>query len=313
MYLYQSLIMLSKFLSPLQRAINNPEYIIMRILGRFNFLRSLMVRLHHQDFSDLSDRSRESIFPELNTNQIINQIERDGCYIGLELSPDIVGKLLDFASSSICYGNRNPSQGFPYEEKTRVLKENPDFLIGSFYNLDLLCPTVKLIEEDPQIIQIAAHYLHSKPVLQGTSMWWSFATNASEEDRSNAAQMYHMDLDDYRFIKFFFYLTNVTENGGPHVIVKGTHKNKKIAHQLKLRRFSDREIIDSYGEDRVTTLCGSAGYGFIEDTLCFHKGYPPDSQDRLVIQVEFGLRDYGVQHTNIDPAKLKQINLPILN
>ena len=123
----------------------------------------------------------------------------------------------------------------------------------------------------------------------------SFAVkNASEQDRSDAAQKYHMDVDDYRFIKFFFYLTDVDENGGPHVVVKGTHKHKKFAHQLKLQRFSDQEMVTEYGADKVDVLCGLAGYGFIEDTLCFHKGYPPLNRDRLVLQVEFGLRDYGI-------------------
>jgi Phytanoyl-CoA dioxygenase (PhyH) len=305
--------MLKKILSPIKRTTSNPSYVIMRLLGRFNFIRSLMVRLHHQSFLDVSNPSKKSILPNLNTHGIVDTIKRDGYYAGLELSPDIVTDLVNFASTAICYGNRNPTQGFSYQDKTRILAENPSFLLGAFYNLNVLCPIVKRIEEDPQILAIATHYLKSKPILQGTNMWWSFATNASEKERSKAAQMYHMDLDDYRFIKFFFYLTDVDEHSGPHVIVKGTHNSKKFAHQLKMQRFSDREIVTNYGADRITMLCGSAGYGFIEDTLCFHKGYPPHSQDRLVIQVEFGLRDYGVQHTNIDPNKLKQINLPILN
>jgi hypothetical protein len=305
--------MLSKILSPVKRVVSNPGYVIMRMLGRFNSLRSLMVSLHHQDFADLSNPSEKSIFSELNTNEIVKTIKRDGYYKGLELPPALVNELLDFASTDTCYANRNPTKGFSYQDKAKILAEYPNFLLGSFYNINVLCPAVKLIEEDPQILEIAAHYLQSKPILQGTNMWWSFATNASAEERSNAAQMYHMDLDDYRFIKFFFYLTDVDEHGGPHVIVKGTHKNKKFAHQLKMQRFSDQEIIANYGSDKITTLCGSAGYGFIEDTLCFHKGYPPSNQDRLVIQVEFGLRDYGVQHTNIDPSKLKEINLPILS
>jgi hypothetical protein len=305
--------MLNKILADVKkltnRFTNNPRYIFMRIIGRFNALRSLMVSLWHQDFLEISNLSTKSIFPELEINKILSRLKKDGYFTGIYLPTDLVTSLVDFASSSICYANRHPEKGFYYKDKTQVLEKHPNFLLGSFYNLDLSCPAVKLIEEDPQILKIAAYYLKSKPILQGTNMWWSFAVNASEQERSDAAQLYHMDLDDYRFIKFFFYLTNVDEHGGPHMIVKGTHEKKKFIHQLKLQRFSDQEIINEYGSENITALCGLAGYGFIEDTLCFHKGHPPNSQDRLVIQVEFGLRDYGLQHSNIDPKALKQIDL----
>jgi hypothetical protein len=305
-------ILINKILPPLIRVVENPSYAIMRILGRFNIVRALMISLHHQEFNSESAAKTDSIFPELNIAEIVDQIETDGYYLGLQLPQNTVRKIFNFAASSPCYGNRNPSKGFSYQNKEKILADNPDFLLGSFYNVSELCPAVKSIEEDPQLLAIAAHYLNSQPILQGTNVWWSFAVDASEQDRSDAAQMYHFDLDDYRFIKFFFYLTDVDEHGGPHVIVKGTHKSKKFAHQLKLRRFSDREMVSEYGADKVTVLCGTAGYGFIEDTLCFHKGNPPQDRDRLVVQVEFGLRDYGVQHTNIDPQSLKQITASCL-
>ncbi len=301
--------MINRFLSKIRVFIRNPRYISMRILGRFNFLRYLISWLHYQDFSDVKNLDGKSIFSKLNVDKVVNQLKKDGYYEGLQLPPDLVQNLLDFASSSVCHGNRHPEKGFYYKDKAKVLAKNPDILLASFYNLNLLCPSLKLIQEDPQILKIAAHYLQSKPVWQGSIMWWSFAIKASQLDQDYAAQRYHMDVDDYRFIKFFFYLTDVDENGGPHIIVKGTHNKKRFAHQLIMQRYSDQEIIDDYGSAKVVTLCGLAGYGFIEDTLCFHKGYPPNHQDRLIIQVEFGLRDYGFQHPNIDPQKLKTISV----
>jgi len=305
--------MLSRTLSQVQRVITNPKYAAMRFFGRFNVLRPLAVRLHHRKASLELDPSHCSIFPELDTQAIVNALRRDGLCPGLKLPQDVVQEILDFAASSMCYGNRLPTKGFYYSDRTAVLQDHPDILLGSFYNISAQCPAVKRLEEDPQIRAIAAVYLNSQPILQGTHLWWSFAVDAPEQARSNAAQMYHFDLDDYRFIKFFFYLTDVDEEGGPHVIVKGTHNCKKLAHQIKLRRFSDQEMIDEYGADQITVVCGSSGYGFIEDTLCFHKGYPPKSQDRLVIQVEFGLQDYGVQHSYMDTQTIRQIVLPSLS
>jgi hypothetical protein len=303
--------MLDRILSQAKRALSNLKYGLMRAVGRFDFIQPLMVRLHHQQFVNPSNHT-DSIFPKLNIDEIVGSIRNDGYYLGIKMPDYLVREILDFASSSICYANSHVEKGFSYKDRMEVLKENPAFLLCSFYNLSILLPVVKIIEEDPQILEIAARYLESKPILQSTKMWWSFAVESSEQDRHNAAQMYHTDLDDYRFLKFFFYLTDVDENSGPHAIVRGTHKYKKFTH-LIMRRFSDSEIIDEYGAGNIRTICGAAGYGFIEDARCLHKGSPPHTKDRLLFQVEFGLRDYGVSHTNVDPAKLKQINLPILS
>ena len=48
----------------------------------------------------------------------------------------------------------------------------------------------------------------------------------------------------------------------------------------------------SYGSERQTLFCGPAGYGFAEDIFGFHKGLHPESGERLMIQVGYGLRDY---------------------
>jgi hypothetical protein len=55
----------------------------------------------------------------------------------------------------------------------------------------------------------------------------------------------------------------------------------------------DEEIEGHYPAEDIRVICGKAGTGFAEDTFCFHKGQAPRSQDRLMLQVRFGLRDYG--------------------
>jgi hypothetical protein len=56
---------------------------------------------------------------------------------------------------------------------------------------------------------------------------------------------------------------------------------------------SDAEIESSYGLERQIVSCGRAGSGFAEDIFGFHKGLHPESGDRLIVQVRYGLRDYG--------------------
>jgi hypothetical protein len=284
----------------------NPGFHVMRTFGRFNALRPLAMNLLRQPVSDRYDLS-QSIFPDLDVDAVVAGLRSDGYYRGLKLPQATLSELVDFAHKAPCYGNRNPAMGFTYAEKDQVFQKFPQSIVlGKFFNSAEQCPAVHRVENDPKLLAIAALYLRSLPVHQGSNMWWSFAGEASPEERSKAAQLYHIDLDDYRFVKFFFYLTPVDADHGPHVIVRGTHNAKRLDHQAAIRRFTDEEIAATYGADRVITIYGEAGSGFAEDTLCFHKGEPPVAGDRLVLQIEYGLRDYNLQHDRIDPAKLKR-------
>ena len=65
---------------------------------------------------------------------------------------------------------------------------------------------------------------------------------------------------------------------------------------------TDEQIRRYYGQERIATLEGPAGSGFAEDTVCFHKGLHPERNDRLVLQVRFGIRDYGAGSDEADIA-----------
>ena len=128
-------------------------------------------------------------------------------------------------------------------------------------------------------------------------MGWTFV--GSEEDYSQKGEigsptiLYHYDLDDYRALKFFFYLTDVDSLTGSHRCVAGSHHRRKLSHYF-LRGQTDQEIAEYYGADSMTEICGAAGYGFAEDPFCFHRGSPPVKAPRLMIQLEFAINDYGM-------------------
>ncbi|HEY9742032.1 MAG TPA: hypothetical protein V6C90_16215, partial [Coleofasciculaceae cyanobacterium] len=54
-----------------------------------------------------------------------------------------------------------------------------------------------------------------------------------------------------------------------------------------------QEITKYYGYKNIVPICGKAGFGFVEDTGCFHKGTPSGSKDRLLLQIEFAVKNYG--------------------
>ena len=183
----------------------------------------------------------------------------------------------------------------------------------------MLCPAIKKLATDPQLLDIAANYLGGEPVYAGTKLEWLFSLNEQNQrvllkdmnflslksNTRSGTYFFHYDLDDYNCLKFYFYLTDADLFSGVHFCVRGSHKKKKLAHILSIfRRCSDEHIIDDYGAENVVPICGAAGFGFVEDTFCFHKVTPPSRRDRLTLQIQFTLNDYGYNDL-VDPLLLK--------
>jgi hypothetical protein len=133
---------------------------------------------------------------------------------------------------------------------------------------------VSLPQRDPLLLDVARHYLGSEAKLITTRTWWSFpAKSASEADLSRASFKFHFDLDDWRMLKFFFYLSDVDADAGPRVYVRGSHNRRRLEHQLTLLvGHPADEVLSFYGEDSAITLTGKAGTGFVEDAFGFHRG-----------------------------------------
>ncbi len=286
----------------------NPRWFLMRKMGRFSAARSLMSFFHKPPSKSHELLTTEqTVFQDVNINAVVESLENNALYLGINLPENIVQEIFNFAMSTICYGNRKPELSFYYADYEQVqAKHTHPIIVGGYYNTASQCPAIKNLERDPTLLAITAKYLHAEPVHLGTSLWWSFPVSARPAQQAKAAQRFHFDLDDYRFVKFFFYLTDVDEFSGPHICICGSHKKQKFLHQLLRGRSSDKDIVDYYGAENVTTICGKAGFGFAEDTIAFHKGTPPLNKSRLILQIEFATYNYGMQNDLIDTSLLER-------
>ncbi|MBH8565179.1 phytanoyl-CoA dioxygenase family protein [Nostoc sp. CENA67] len=288
----------------------NPRWLLMRKVARFKIGRAIMLfffKRSSQSYLTFINESN-SCFAEIHLDRVVNKLKTEGLYLGINLPQEMVQEIIEFAKSTACYGNRKSNLGFYYHQKEQVEKNlRKHFTTGNYFNTGLLCPAIKKLQNDPLLLAIAARYLDTQPVHQGNHLWWSFAGKTTYHEQSQAAQFFHYDMDDYRFIKFFFYLTDVDETSGPHVCVRGSHNQKKLSHLCLRKRETDKDIIDYYGIDSLVKICGKAGFGFVEDPLCFHKGIPPTHQDRLILQIEFATTDYNMQHDIRETSLLKCI------
>jgi hypothetical protein len=153
------------------------------------------------------------------------------------------------------------------------------------------CEEINRIAHDPFMVEVARRYLKTEPVLVDARIWWSYPYVDSAGNPLRTPDFgFHYDIDDYKFLKVFFYLIDVDEERGPHVIVAGTHHGKDFYEKLH-RRLTDEQAASRYG-DRITVMTGRSGTGFFEDTFCYHKGANPKKR-RLLMEFEYSLRRFS--------------------
>jgi hypothetical protein len=156
---------------------------------------------------------------------------------------------------------------------------------------------LKQLKNDPKLIEIAAKYLSSTPVCIRADLGWSFIADSQAYQKIGKfgipLTLFHYDLDDYRAVKFFFFLTDTDDSSGSHLCIRGSHKKRSLLHFI-FRSSSEESIINYYGNDNLVNIYGKAGFGFAEDPFCFHRGTPPVNNPRLILQLEFALKDYTI-------------------
>jgi hypothetical protein len=236
--------------------------------------------------------STSSMFGPLNGQTIAAELKRTGISVGLTLPEDIHREIARFARETPCFGNFERKLEFRAEDhEAAERKFGRSILSGHHFERVLDCKAVVAVQQDPLLLEVARHYLGGEARLITTRTWWSFPTKAaSDTDLSRASFKYHFDLDDWRMLKFFFYLSDVDENAGPHVYVRGSHQRRRLKHQLTmLVGHPAEEVLDYYGADSAMTLTGRAGTGFVEDPFGFHMGTLAKQTPRLMMEVGFGV------------------------
>jgi hypothetical protein len=159
----------------------------------------------------------------------------------------------------------------------------------------LRSPDVLQLANHPDLLEVAGGYLGCKPTISNISIWWSLPADGTAQEAEN----YHRDVDDWRFVKFFLYLTEVDQDAGPHCFVRGSHRKGRF---LRLRRFTDDEVAGAFADEDILKITGKPGDAFLEDTFGLHKGQPPQRSRRLLFQVEYSVSPIAVY--SYEPTQL---------
>ncbi|HXG70267.1 MAG TPA: phytanoyl-CoA dioxygenase family protein [Gemmatimonadaceae bacterium] len=148
----------------------------------------------------------------------------------------------------------------------------------------LNCPATIPLAFDQQLIDIAAGYLECVPAIGGINLRKSFRNDLPEFD----TLFFHVDPNSPRFLKFFYYLNDVDERGGPFCYVRGSHHRRFPGWQRKYR-WALEEIAPVYGADNVLLLTAKVGDIIVADTNGFHRGTKITGQDRGMLTVDYVL------------------------
>jgi hypothetical protein len=146
----------------------------------------------------------------------------------------------------------------------------------------LRCPRVIEIANSPENIQIACEYLGCLPTISTIGIRWSLPGGQQQATTQN----FHRDMEDWRFLKFFVYLTDVDLDSGPHLFVRGSHRR---GASLFFRPIETDYIKNAFGTDSIEQVSGPSGTAFIADTRGIHAGPIPRRRARLMLEVGYSI------------------------
>lgn len=232
---------------------------------------------------------------EANTQAHIDRLSRDGCTVlDRKLSQEKMDAIIRYSEQIGCYDL--------YRSATEPIdpKQAPEVThVGNYRRADLVKSRLILdLVNDPGVLQVAQEFLGARPTISDVSMWWSFGGRK----QAKHAQLFHRDVDDWKFCKLFIYLTDVTADSGPHVYVKTSSNSPALR---KPGRYSDSQIEDQFGKGNVLQFIDTKGAAFMVDTYGFHKGLLPKTGNRLLLQAQYSLDPIGLEEYR--PIKLEGV------
>ena len=274
---------------------NTPEaYADMRRLfrmtgGRFNDAFSAIMGVAYPPYAIRAGEGVAGVVQSPGIDNAITALKRDGVHVfGRVLDADDCAAMIRWAESTPCRPIPKPDDSPSYVQYDRERPVAPKY---AFDEKDILAqPVAQRLAADASMLALAQRYLGARPVLSSCVAWWS--TSLLDRPSSDAAQLFHFDMNHVRFVKFFFYLTDVGEDNGPHAYLRRSHR--RLHRSLREdRRFIDAEVFACYDEGDLLRITGAAGTMFAADTRGLHKGTRLLRGDRLVLEFQFATSHFG--------------------
>jgi hypothetical protein len=151
------------------------------------------------------------------------------------------------------------------------------------------CPITRLSRE-PYITNIVSEYLKlplTRIRAQGSiDALIRVGSNRVLLGGYDGAVEFHRDIDSWRWVKYFLYLTDTFDGDGHHEVFARSHLRTPLS-LVAIRRYAQSEVATAMPEAALSKMCGPAGHAFIENTFAFHRGTAPTRHDRLILTLSY--------------------------
>ena len=92
---------------------------------------------------------------------------------------------------------------------------------------------------------------------------------------------------DVKSLTLFVYFTDVDADSGPHVIIEGTHKSKRL-REIGNIVLDNATVQKKIHGNRIKPIIGKRGTAFLEDTGAFHRA-ANRTKTRLLLSIDYVL------------------------
>lgn len=290
--------------------------LFVRTNGRINDWCALLFKVTRGKLKNIEANGVIGNLTNHEIKEIARKIEDNGYYIfPQKLTEDLVGDIYNFCSNEpVKYlkVEENPKE-WKIEYSNEKIKFDSNNPVSPKYQFEInqafLNYNLQKLFFDQVFLAIANEYLGSRPILDLAALWWSAPFH--KLGRSESAQLFHFDMDRIKFLKFFFYLTDVDSTNGPHCYVKGSHKRLPPS-LLREGRRDDEEVFANYKQSDIIEIVGKRGTIIAADTRGLHKGKELEKNNRLLFQIEFAVSMFGANYAPIDVKLIHPEFLPLL-
>ena len=270
-----------------------PTWLVVLLLGRILPVRSVERKLIGGSIRAIAMPPTTRLHVS-EPDKIISDLKVDGVSTRFRLAERDVEEIYAFAIATRCKTRIPPIQSFlPLEFEIANQARHHDVLAAYYFSEVERCPVIGALERDPMMLEVANAFIGGTPYHIRTRLWWSFPGKriCDEDLHATAQDRYHFDLNGFRTLKFFYYVTDVDQNTGPHTFIAGSHVHRKARHQYTFMVGHDEEDLRKiYPNQHFRTVTGPAGTGFAEDPFIFHAGRVCRDKARLLLEIEYGPR-----------------------
>lgn len=280
-----------------------PGWALLIVFGRLKWARRLERMIRARPPLD-RPIPRSAVLDSPDGPLVAEKLRLDGVCEGFRLDEAMLGDIRAFAEANPCQTRDQETPPFLAKDIDAVNRTRDKDVLAAYYFSSIeRCASITRLTSDARLTAIAENYVGQKVTNIRARLWWNFpGTRFDEADLHATAQdRFHFDLNDWRTLKFFFYITDVDGLSAPHMYVRGSHVRRKLLHQYTiLQGKPEKDLEDFYGAEEFRTITGPAGSGFAEDPFVFHTGSRSMSVPRLILELEFGPYDpspsyrYGV-------------------